>query len=215
MAGAVHDGRVHDLAGALRRTGVVQRGEDADDEVEGAARVVAQQVGGRDRRPLGRAGHAEGAGDGDVADVVARARRERSVLAPAGHPAVHQAGVALQADLRADAEPFGHPGAEALDEHVGTLDQREGRRHTVRRLEVQQNGTLVAVGDVVLGRNGETAAAGPLDADHVGTEVGQCHGGERARTDTGQLHDAHPGQWAPGLFSRCSHRAPSTVTQLM
>ena len=51
VGGAVDDGRVHDLAGA-GRAGVVEGGEDADDEVERAARVVAEQVGGGGRRAV-------------------------------------------------------------------------------------------------------------------------------------------------------------------
>ena len=74
MGGAVDDGGVDDLAGAAVGAGVLQGGEDADDEVEGAARVVAEEVGGDGGRAVGRADHAEGAGDGDVGDVVAGAR---------------------------------------------------------------------------------------------------------------------------------------------
>jgi hypothetical protein len=53
-------------------------------------------------------------GDPDLA-ARARPRRERTLLAPPGHPGVDQRAVALRAGLRAHAEP------ERLDEHVGRL----------------------------------------------------------------------------------------------
>src|SRR5690606_34955616 len=93
VGGAVDDGGVDDLAGAGGPR-VVQGGEDAEGQVEGAARVVAEQVGRGGRGAVGVADHAEGAGEGDVGDVVARAVGEGAVLAPAGHPAVDQARVA-------------------------------------------------------------------------------------------------------------------------
>ena len=48
---------------------------------------------------------------------------ERTVLAPAGHAAVHELGIALAHDVGADAEPLGHAGSEAFEEHVGALAQ--------------------------------------------------------------------------------------------
>ena len=58
----------------------------------------------------------------------------------------------------------------------------------------------------------EAGAAGAVHAHHVGAEVGEEHGGERARPDARQLDHAHPGERAGSC--RC-HQAPSTVTQLM
>lgn len=123
MGGAVDDGRVHDLAGAARGAGVLQGREDPDDQVERAARVVPDEVGGDGRGLTRIPDHAEGAGDGDVRDVVPGGVRERAVLAPAGHPAVDEPRIAGVAVGGADAEPLGDSGAEALDEHVGPLDQ--------------------------------------------------------------------------------------------
>jgi hypothetical protein len=58
---------------------------------------------------------------GDVADVVARGGRVGSVLSPAGHPAVDEAGVAGLVGLRPEAEALGHPGTEALQQDVGRI----------------------------------------------------------------------------------------------
>lgn len=58
MGRAVDDGGIHDLAPAVFGTGVLEGGEDADDEVEGAAGVVTDEVGGNGGRAVGRADHA-------------------------------------------------------------------------------------------------------------------------------------------------------------
>jgi hypothetical protein len=145
---------------------------------------------------VGRADHAERAGDRDVADVMARGVRQRPVLAPAGHPPVHQPGVAGQRLFGADAEPFRDARPVALDQDVGALDQVQERGGALRGLEVQQHGPLVAVGDVVRRIDAQPGAAGPVDPHDVGPQVGQDHGGERPGADAGQLHDPDAGQWA-------------------
>lgn len=175
---------------------VVQGGEETDDEVQGAARVVPEEVGGDDGRFAGGADHAEGAGEGDVADVVAGAVGERAVLAPAGHPAVHQPGVAGVAVPGTDAEALGHAGAVALDEQVGAFDEVEDAGGAVRGFEVDDHRALVAVGDVVGGVDPQAGAAGAVHADDVRAQVGEEHGGERARPDPGQLDHAHAGERA-------------------
>ena len=59
-----------------------------------------------------------------------------AVLAPAGHPAVDQAGVAGQAVVGAEPEPLGDPGPEPLDQGVGLLDQAQHRLPALGMLEV-------------------------------------------------------------------------------
>ena len=80
--------------------------------------------------PAGPTEVRERAGERDVVDVVAGRVRERPVLAPAGHAAVHEPRVAGEARVGADAEPLGHAGPEALDQRVGLLDQAQ---HASRR----------------------------------------------------------------------------------
>jgi hypothetical protein len=212
MGGSVDDGRVHDLARPALGAGVLERREHSDDEIERTARVVADEVGGDGGRLVGLADHAEGAGDGDVGDVVAGALGEGSFLAPAGHPAVHQPRVARQALLRSDSEPFGDAGPEALNEDVGPFGQVQDLAGAVLGLEVDQHRALVAVGEVVRRVDAQPRAARPVHPYDIGAEVGEDHGGERAGTDTRQLDHAYPDQWA--VPCHC-HQAPSTVTQLM
>ncbi len=194
---------------------VVEGGEDAHHQVQGAAGVVAEEVGGGDRGPAGLAGHAEGAGDGDVADVVSGAVGEGAGLAPAGHPAVHQARVTGPAVLGTDAEPLGDAGAVALDEDVGALGEVENAGRPFGGLEVDDHGALVAVGDVTGGVDAEAGAAGAVDAYDVGAQVAEEHGRERAGPDTGQLDHAHTGERAVVGAVASVIEPPSTVTVLV
>ncbi len=206
VGGAVHDGGVDDLSGA-GVAGVPEGGEDTYDEVERAAGVVAEEVGRGVRRAVGGPGHAEGAGHGDVADVVPGGPRERALLAPAGHPPVDERGVAGQRRLGSHAQPLGDAGAEALEEDVGPLDEVEHGAGAVGGLEVDEDGPLVAIGDVVRRVDAQPRAAGAVDAHDVGTEVAEQHGRERARPDPRELDHAHSGERT--VVCAC-HAAPTS-----
>lgn len=214
MGGAVDDGRVHDLPGAALAC-VVEGGEDADDEVERAARVVAEEVRGDGGGLVGSADHAEGAGERDVGDVVPCAVGERAVLAPAGHPPVDEFRIAGVTGLGADAEAFRDAGPVALDQDVGPFGQVEDPGRAALGLEVDDHGPLVAVGDVVGRIDREAGAVGAVHPHDVRSQVGQQHGGERAGSDARQFDDTHPGEGAVPRRSCHCHQAPSTVTLLM
>ena len=79
-------------------------------------------------------------GHGDVVDVVAGARRQRSVLAPAGHPPVDQPRVARR-QHRPGRSPSrsATPGPEPLDQHVGPVDQVQQHGRARPGLEVQRD----------------------------------------------------------------------------
>ena len=126
------------------------------------------------------------------------AMRVRAVLAPAGHPAEHQLGVAGEALVGPDAEPLHHARAEALDQRVGVLDEVEQRRRAVGVLEVDGDVAPAAQRDVAVRRVGRRAAhrLGALDADHLGAHVGQQHRRERAGADAGDLDDPIAGEWS-------------------
>ena len=213
MAGAVDDRGVHDLtltAGPC----VVEGGEYAGDQIEGAAGVVAEQVDRGNRRAVGGADHAQRPGDGDVPDVVSRTRGERTVLAPAGHPPVHQAGVAFPARLGADPQALSHARPVALDEYVGVLDELQHRLGT-RGLQIHHDRTLVAPREVAGRVDPERRATGAVDSDHIRAQVGQQHASERARSDSGQLHDPHAGKWPALLRLRCHRTSSRHVTPMM
>ena len=140
---------------------------------------------------------------------------QRPVLTPARHPSVHEQGVAREAGLGPHAEAFGDAGPVALDQDVGALDEAEHLSGPVLGLEVDEDRSLVAVGEVERGIDSEHRAARPVDPHHVGAEVGEEHRGERPRADARQFDDAHPGQRALRPVSCRCHQAPSGMTQLM
>src|SRR5690606_38031295 len=127
VGGAVHDGGVDDLAAAARPR-LQEGGQDADHEVHAAAREVAEQVHRDLRGAAGAADGVQGAGDGDVADVVPGGVGQGALLPPAGHPPVDELRVAGEAVVRADAEPLGDAGPAALDRKSTRLNSSHVKR---------------------------------------------------------------------------------------
>ena len=120
----------------------------------------------------------------------------RTRLPPAGHPRVHQPLVDLRAVLRAQAKPLGDTGPVALDQHVGLGDQREHLFTALVGFQVGRHRTPVAVHGLVAALRHSTGSAGPLDAHHVGTEIGEDHRRVRSGADAGQLDDSQTLQWS-------------------
>src|SRR3954468_18728895 len=92
--------------------------------------------GGGARWLAGAPQRLEGAGHGEVVDVVAGPCRVRTLLTEAGEPSVDEGGVAGHAGAGADPEPLGHAGAEHLEEGVGGLAQAEHDLDAAGLLEV-------------------------------------------------------------------------------
>ena len=127
--------------------------------------------------------------DGDVVEVVARAKGSGAGLSPTGHPGVDQPRVHRVALGRAEAEPLHDPGAKPLDEHVSAADDVEHRRDGLARLQVDRQhrpAPLEAAGGVTDTRATHT--------DDVGAQVGKQHRGEGAWADSDELEDLHPGE---------------------
>jgi hypothetical protein len=146
---AVDDRRVHDLSlsGGLR---MVQRGQDAHQQVHRAAAEVAQQVHRHLRRAAGPADGRQRPGQRNVVDVVPGRRRTRPRLAPAGHPRVDQTRVAAHRGLRPHAEPLGDTRPVRLDQHVGLLREAQHGLGALGVLEVDHQRTpspVESVGD--------------------------------------------------------------------
>ena len=90
----------------------------------------------------------------EVVDVVAGPRCQRPVLAPAGHPAVDQPGVAGVAVVRTDPEALGDTGPEPLEQNVGALDQAEHVGSPSRVLEVDDDAAAPAQHGIRMSRIG-------------------------------------------------------------
>ena len=108
--------------------------------------------------------------------------RERSVLAPAGHPPVDEARVPGEADVRSDAEPFGNTSPEPLEQRVGPLRQAQHDLDAFRHLEVDGNRAASSL-DHRPGQRRRTRVLRAVDPDHLRAHVGQEHPRERPRPD--------------------------------
>ena len=121
--------------------------------------------------------------------------RHRAVLAVAGHPAVDQARIARERDVGAEAEALHDAGPEALDQ--ARRRSRSAAAPISRPSRLQVGATDRRPRFIAFhGRGRAAAAAGAVDPDDVGTEVGQQHRAERAGADAADLDDAHAAQRA-------------------
>jgi hypothetical protein len=113
---------------------------------------------------------------------------QRPFLAPAGHTRVDETLVAAEAGVRPEPETLHHARAEPLEQRVGSLDQPE---HHLRRafvLQVERHRPPTAPEG--LGERFQAARLGPIDAQHVGAEIGEQHGPERHGGQPCELDDA-------------------------
>src|SRR3546814_3572886 len=88
-----------DLLALARTLALEQGGQHAHGEIQRAAAKVADQIERRHRLAAGRADGMQGTGERDVVDVMPGRGGERAVLAPAGHAAIDEPGVALLPDI--------------------------------------------------------------------------------------------------------------------
>ncbi len=116
------------------------------------------------------------------------------------------------ARVRAESQALGHAGPEALDQDVGPLDELEHDLDGAGVLEVERNGWTAAAEHVLGGRHHQTGTTRSIDADDVGTEVGQQHAGERAGTDSDELDDAYALQRAGAWVGHSLDCDSGTVT---
>ena len=114
------------------------------------------------------------------------------------------------------------PGPEVLDEHVGVVGEAQHQLEAGRVLEVDDDRALVAVGQLppqplavalVAPRHvAQAVAAGALDLDHVGAEVGEVAGAVGPGDDRRQVE--RRGRSASGTAS-CCHETASMMMRLV
>src|SRR5439155_15465034 len=119
-----------------------QRAGDAEAEQHAAAAEVAHQVERRHRRLAFASESVQHAGEGDVIDVVAGARRKRPALAPAGHAAVNQARVFFKTFMWTQTQALHDARPESFDQSVGAPDQLKSSFLSGIRLQFQHYPTL-------------------------------------------------------------------------
>jgi hypothetical protein len=187
----VDHGGVEDLP-SVRARCLKQASHDPEREEHPAAAEITDEVEGRHRAALRRADRVQQAGDREVVEVMTGSRRQRPLLAPSGHPAVDQPWIALQALIRADPQPLGHPGPAALDEGVGLLDEAQHDLGARRVLQVDSDREPAAAVDEVDRARAVRVVAyvvGPVHPDHLGAHVAEHHRAPGAGTDRRDLDD--------------------------
>jgi hypothetical protein len=128
---------------------------------------------------------------------MAGATGERAVLAPARHSPVDQTRISLEADVGPYAQPLGNSRSESLDEHLGPIHQTQDDLDSICSFQVDTDGLLASVVEIVPGGTGVPAQhlIGPIDPDHLCPEVGQNHRTEGGGAQPGQFHHPDSLQW--------------------
>ncbi len=157
--------------------------------------------------PSGRAGEAHEAAHALRHQVIAGARRIGAGLAEAGDRAIDQTRVVGREAFIVEAELLEPADLEVLEQHVGARRELLDDALAFRRLEVELDRALAAIGAMEIGR-AQMAAVGcryegraprtrvvagtlALDLDHVGAEVGEDLPRPRPRQNAGKLEDTH------------------------
>ncbi|MOA05709.1 hypothetical protein D3C78_1253190 [compost metagenome] len=185
---AVADGRVHYLA-LPRLLYLEQRGKNAGQQEHRTAAHIPHQVQGRRRRTVGVAHGVQQAREGDVVEVVARRGCQRAALAPAGHAPIDQLRVACQADIRPQPQALHDPRAEALDQHIGTVDQLQQYLIGPGLARVDDDTPPPTPQQTAVGAEKPSRMA--IDTNHLRAHVCQHHRRERCRADRVHFHYFH------------------------
>ena len=196
--GPIHHGGVHDLAltgGARRQQGT----HDAKGQVHATAAEVADQVERRDGSGVIATYVGQCTSQGYVVDVVSCSLGVGPILAPTGHPSVHDGRVAGHAVLGAKAQPFGYTRPEALEHHVRVGHHSQHQITALIGLEINADAASTPGIDVGrrVGRVATADRSSPVNPNDVGAHVGQHHPAEGSRPDASQFDDPDPVQ--------CSH----------
>ena len=173
--------------------------QDRDHRPHAGSLVDHGDAGPRGRAP-GLARHAHDPARRLHQRVVARMLSQRAVLAEGADRAVDDAGVARPHGLEPEAQALREPRPQVLDEDVRALGDAENRLETLRRLQVDREGSLARVRGEVRGAlavperrppgTGVVATLRVLDLDDVGSERTEDQGCVRARERGRQIEDA-------------------------
>lgn len=157
----------------------IQRSHDAKGAVHGTTAEIADQILRRGCRFACFADGCQRPGDGNIVDVMARRVRQRPLLPPARHAGVYKARVEREQFIRPQPQTLHHTWPETFDQHVGL-----GGGVTTKglaRIALQVNfGPVTRPLDNGVG----DAAAGAINAHHVGAQISQQHGHVRPRPDS-------------------------------
>jgi hypothetical protein len=153
-------------------------------------------------------------GDRLIGDVVRRPVLVGPGLPEAGDRHVDQPRIDRLRLLVAKAQARHRAGPEAFEQHVGLGDQRAQPLAAFVGLQIERDGSLVAVQRRMEGRElaRRITAGRPFDQDHLGPQIGHQQRRIRARILLGQADDPNAGQRAGRLCLRLARhlaRRPS------
>ena len=98
--------------------------------------------------------------------------------------------------LGAQPQPLHHARSVAFDQRIGTGRELQRGLAASRAAKVERDRASSACDCVEARRQSECAArAWPVDADHLGAQVGEQHRAERARPEADELHHLQAVQW--------------------
>src|SRR6266851_2712061 len=128
---------------------------------------------------------------------------ERPARAEAGNCGEDDVGFYLAQAVEVERQRAQYRGRQIGDDDIGRRDELPDDLAALRRSRVQGHAALVAVHReehraAALGSSANRdegavlAAADPLDADHLGTEIAQQRGAERPRDIAAEIEDANP-----------------------
>ncbi len=92
-----------------------------------------------------------------------------------------------------ETQAFHYARTETLDQKIRTPDQLKRLRCVFSHFQIQGNRAAATVDDVV-SVNGWRF--GPVDAHHVGAQVGEQHAGEWRRAKACELNYTDPAKWS-------------------
>ena len=140
---------------------------------------------------------------------MARSWRARTGLTPSGHPRIDQPRVERLHVLWAVSQSFHHPWPEAFHQDVGPPDELHDRGLVVIVLQVRLHHGSPPQHSVGI-EPGARQNPWPLNAHHVGTQIGKHHGRVRPRTHSRELDHPYPVQRTT-VRGVCSHIVIHTV----
>src|SRR5690606_39669374 len=126
-----------------------------------------------------------------------------TVLAIAGNARVNQLRVFLAHLCGANAPFFQRTWAEVFNHHIGLLDQLLDQFNAAFAFQVEGDGFLVATETAPPERGAAVVefapaanrvAAGRLDLDHLGAEIGEQGAGKRASKQLAQFDNTNAGE---------------------
>ena len=164
--------------------------EQPDSEEHASPAEVRNKVERDRRRTTALTDRGERPGESRVGDVVPGPRRQRPVLAVAGHPPDDEAGVVVEQLGGFEPQPLEDAGAEALDEDVRRGSEAAHDVDPVGMLEVHLDRAAPAVED----RHRQGGGPGPVDPDDVCAEIGEEHGAVGRRSQRRELDDPDSGE---------------------